>query len=73
MRGDKATLARLGMRGVEMAAPVAMRRDMDAPAARSAQSTQDIAANTRETVKVLLRVRDLMERQEAQGTYVPVF
>jgi DNA repair exonuclease SbcCD ATPase subunit len=73
MRGDKATLARLGMRGVEMAAPVAMRRDMDAPAARNSQASQDIATNTRETVKILARVRDLIERQEAQGTYVPVF
>lgn len=73
MRGDKATLARLGMAGVAMAAPVPIRGNMDVPANRDAQASRDIAANTRETVKVLQRVQDVIERQEAQGTNVSVF
>jgi hypothetical protein len=73
MRGDKATLARLGMAGVAMAAPVPIRGNMDTPANREAQASRDIAANTRETVKILSRVQDLIERQEAQGTNVSVF
>jgi hypothetical protein len=73
MRGDKATLARLGMAGVAMAAPVPIRGNMDTPANREAQASLDIAANTRETVKILSRVQDLIERQESQGTNVAVF
>ena len=73
MRGDKATLARLGMAGVAMAAPVPIRGNMDTPANREAQASLDIAANTRETVKILSRVQDLIERQEAQNTNVAVF
>jgi hypothetical protein len=73
MRGDKATLARLGMAGVALAAPVPIRGNMDTPANREAQASRDIAANTRETVKVLLRVQDVIERQEAQNTNVAVF
>jgi archaellum component FlaC len=72
-RGDAATLARIGGAGVRMDAPVAIRRDMDSAPNVARQGEKDLITNTRETVKILQRVRDLIERQEAQGTYVPVF
>jgi hypothetical protein len=57
-----------------MDAPVTIRRPMDqGPSLAARQSEKDTATNTKEMVKILQRVRDLMERQEAQGTYVPVF